>query len=309
MAPPIPAVAPAAAPAAAAYPPPAGAPGRPLAPADWQRSLPAPFNAIPAAVVVVCALMAFAGVLVLWPVLAALPETLELLGQGGLAFQIGLLVLTLWVVLGLFGAALLVLAWRLAHADRVARALTYVLCATLGLSILFGDEQSGQLTLVMLACFGTLAALGLAPNVRGFFTGGDAPQSGQPVALVVARTLVAVWAACITLVGATFLPLGGLGAKFVLVGIAMLALGIGAFYLNGRLAERDRRARVIISWGALLYGVLTLIIGRRDPGMLIPLGIVVGVTWNLWLPREAKVHFGDPVPALDSEAPVTAKVQ
>jgi hypothetical protein len=300
---------PAAAPAAAAFPPPAGAPGRPPAPADWQRSLPAPFNAIPVAVVVVCALMAFAGLLVLWPVVAALPDTIELLGQGGLAFQIGLLVLTLWVVLGLFGAALLVLAWRLAHADRVARGLTYVLCADLGLSILFGDEQNGQLTLVMLACFGTIAALGVAPHVRAFFTGGEAPQSGQPVALVVARTLVAVWAACITLVGAMFLPLSGLGTKFVLVGIAMLALGIGAFYLNGRLAERDRSARVIISWGAVLYGVLTLIIGRRDPGMLIPLGIVVGVTWNLWVPREAKVHFGDPVPPVAGEAPVPAKVQ
>jgi hypothetical protein len=267
-------------------------PPPPASPAPWQSSLPAPFNTVPVEVVLIAALMAFAGVLVLWPTLKALPDVFNLLGSGnGLGFQFGLLLFTVWIVLALFGTSLLVLAWRLGHADRVARGLSYCLCGSIGAAILLGDQQGTQLVLVMLACFGAIAVLALVPRVQQFYAGGQAPQGDQPTSVVIARTLVAVWASCMTLVGAMFLPLGGLGSKFVLVGLVMLALGIGAFYANKRVGRGDQAARKVVTVGAALYALLTLIVGRSDPGLLIPLGIAVGIVWNLWRPEDARRYF------------------
>src|SRR4051812_45972498 len=105
------------------------APAPAVAPAQlsWQQQLPGPFSSIPPELLLVCGLMAAAGGLTLWPVIRVLPDIVTLVGAGGFETDLGLLLLTVWVVLGLFGSACLLLAWRLAHADRVARGLAYVL--------------------------------------------------------------------------------------------------------------------------------------------------------------------------------------
>src|SRR5581483_48045 len=215
-------------PATAAFCPGCGASVTPL---QSQRSMPAT-NAVPAPrahgvqpatapprvamlsgavapteLLLVCAVMAIAGALVMWPVLDALPDTIRLFGDGALGRDLGLLLLLVWTMMGAFAAACVVLAWRLLHADRVARGLTYVLAGGLGLSILLGNEKGTQLDLVMVACFGIVAVLAFAPRVQAFFTGPNARQYDQPTSVVIARTLVAVWASAILLIGLVFLPL------------------------------------------------------------------------------------------------------
>lgn len=63
--------------------------------------------------------MAVAGGLTPWPVIRVLPDVVRLFGyDDSFARDFGLLLLAVWVVLGLFGCACLLLAWRLAHADQ-----------------------------------------------------------------------------------------------------------------------------------------------------------------------------------------------
>jgi hypothetical protein len=245
----------------------------------------------PAEVLAVCALMALGGVLTLWPALKAMPDLLDALGAGGFVSQLALLLLAFWLLLAFFGTACLVLAWRLAQADRVARGLTYVLVGGLAASIIVGDQHTTGLMLVVVACAVAVALLALGPGAQQFFAGANAPQGGQPVGLVVARTLVATWAGCIGVVGLMFLPLGGLGGKFVVVGILFIAVAAVALWLNGYLSEGDWNARRIISAGAGVYLVLLLILGQRSPGLILPLALSVGVIWNLWAPLEVQDFF------------------
>ena len=176
-------------------------------------------------------------------------------------------------------------------ADRVARGLTYVLLGGLAGSILIGNEHTTGLTLVVVACVIAIAVLALAPGVQQFFAGAGAPQGGQPVGLVVARTLVSTWASCIGVVGLMLLPLGGLGGKFVTVGLLFIVIAGVAFYLNGYLADGDLTARRIVSAGAGVYLVLLLVLGQRSPGLILPLALIVGVVWNLWAPLEVQDYF------------------
>ena len=139
-------------------PAPAPAPAAPDLWADWQRSLPGPFNSVPPELVVVCALMAAAGGLLLVQAVLVLPDLFELLGMGSLGVQFGLLLLAVWAMLALFGGGAIYLAWRLGHGDRVARGLAYVVLGGLAGSLLVGDDHGTALVLVMLACTAALAA-------------------------------------------------------------------------------------------------------------------------------------------------------
>jgi len=236
--------------------------------------------------------MTLAGLLILWPVLKSMPDTFKLLGLGGQAFAFGLLFFMVWLMLGLFGLTCLLLAWRLALADRVARGISYVLLGAIAATLLIGNAHDTQLTLVLLACLGAIGILWLSPNVRAFFVGAGAPDGSQPVPVVVARTLIAVWGGCLCFEGVLFLPLAALGAAYVPVGLLMIALGVGAFIVNGRLARGDDTARWIASGGAAVNLILLLILGRSDPAILIPLALSAGVAWNLWVPGESQGFFG-----------------
>jgi hypothetical protein len=223
--------------------------------------------------------------------LRPLPDIMRGLTAGGIALQFTLLIFAFLLVVGLFGAALLLVSWRLAHADRVARGLTYVLLGGVAASILVGDDKRTTLVIVMLVCAAAIAVLALSPAVEAFLRGSAAPQGGQPTGLVTARTLVAAWAACCALVGFMLLPIGGLGAKFVLVGLALIALAGAAFWLNGRLAEGVSSARLVVTGGGVVYVVLMLVLGDRSPGAVLPLALVVGILWNLWIPDDTRRYF------------------
>jgi hypothetical protein len=207
---------------------------------DWQTSLPAPFNAVPLELLAVGALMTIAGLLTLYPAIRILPDMVELLGQSGFARQIGLLLLTVWAILALVGVALIFLAWKMVHGDRVARGLSYVLLGGLGGAILIGDEQTTELVLGMLACFGALAVLALAPSLREFFGGAPVVGDEQPAAVVQARMLVAIWAATMIFVGVMFLALDDLDGKFLPIGVLLIVLGAATWYVNGPGEGRPR---------------------------------------------------------------------
>jgi hypothetical protein len=230
-----------------------------------------------------------AGLLVLWPAVKILPDLLDLLSSGG--FQFGLFLLAVWLLFAFFGGSCLYLAFRLTRADRVARGLSYVLMGGLALAILIGNEHTAGLTITMLLAAASVAVLALTPGPRAFFASGK--QGEHPDGLVIARTLIAVWAVIMLAVGLVFLPLGGLGAKYVIVGLFFIGLGGGAFFLSSRLAQGDQTARIIVSAGAGIYLILLLILGDRDPGLLLPLAMVVGIGAYLWIPQDVQRFFNE----------------
>lgn len=282
--------------------------------AVWQDALPGPYSRIPVELLAVCALLAFAGAFVLWPVGKVLPDLLAGLNDGEFIRDLALLLLAVWVVLAMFAIGCLILSWRLAHADRVGRGLTYVTAGALGFSILIGNDHSTQLVLTMVACFGSIAVLALAPRVREFFVGPNTRQYVQPAPIVTARILLAVWALTLLFIGAMFVPLGAIADKYVTAGAMFLVIGIAAFVLNKRLEAGDPVARLLLSLAAVAYVVLLLVVGRRDPGLILPLSVSLGSLFFLWFPAESREYFAEgarrhPLPSWMTAQPVVAPPQ
>jgi hypothetical protein len=230
------------------------------------------------------------------PAIRILPDMVELLGQSGFARQIGLLLLTVWAILALVGVALIFLAWKMVHGDRVARGLSYVLLGGLGGAILIGDEQPTELVLGMLACFVALAVLALAPSLREFFGGAPVVGGEQPAPVVQARMLVAIWAATMIFVGVMFLALDDLDRKFLPIGVLLVVLGAATWYVNGRLAKGEPAARTLISAAASAYLILLLILGEGHPGLILPLALAAGAVVHLWTGGEVQQHFSATAP-------------
>ncbi|MCW2994163.1 MAG: hypothetical protein JWQ18_1658 [Conexibacter sp.] len=244
---------------------------------------------VPREILVIAGLLAAGGAILLFEALRVLPDVFDVFKLGSLGRALGLLILDLVAFVGAFGAAALVLAWRLLLADRVARGLTYVLSGGTAAAILLGNQHSTGYVLVMLANLAAVAILALTPRVDAFFAAG--PASEQPVGVVVARTLLVAWAFCIAITGLIFLPVGTLGTRFVVVGLLLLALGAGAFSLNGGLARGEPTARLIVSIGAAAAAVLTLVVGHSNTGTLLPIALAVGLVASLWGPEDCRTHF------------------
>ena len=272
--------------------PPPGGPPRTSAPADWQASLPAPFRALPVDLLAACALMAVAGLFTLWPVLDILPDMLDLLTSSeSFSRSLGLLALALWLVLAFVVAACFLLAWRIAHADRLARGLTYVVLGGFAASVLIGNVHTTGMTIAMLASAAAVAVLALAPGPRAFFAAGE--QGGHPEGLVVARTLLTAWSAILIVVGLLFLPIGSLADRYVVVGVLFILLGGAAILLNRRLAEGDPLARIAVSASAVVYLVLLFVLEERNASLLLPLAMAVGIAVYLWLPADVQRYFAN----------------
>lgn len=270
-----------------------------------QTSLPGRFSQIPLELLAVCALMALAGLLLLWPAVQVLPAGFQALGAGGLGTALGLLVLELALMLLALGAGLLVLAVRLTNGDRVARGLSYVLLGGFSLSTLIGNDHSAGLIIVTLLCLLCLAILAGAPAVRTFFTGPGAPHAGEGISVTVARTLLAVFACSAILLGTAFLPAGALGAQWVLGGVILILIGAGVFVLSSRLARGVPAARVIVTGLMAVYAVLDLITSGRDTASILPLCLAAAIVGLLWLPPDAREHFSaSPAPAPAFAGPV-----
>jgi hypothetical protein len=256
-----------------------------------QRKLPAHLPSIPLELLAVCGLMALSGILLLWPGLSLLSDGFPVLGDGSFGLALGLLVIDIGALILALAAALLLLAWRLSLGDRVARGLSYVLLGAIVFSSLVGGTQPVGLIIVMLFSIAALIILAAAPNVRQFFTGAAAPDGGQPVSVVIARTLLTWFAVAAIFLGVTFLPMGVLGGKMVLAGVIFLGVGAGVIAVSSRLARGEPMARLIVTGLMALYALLALIGGGRNTGTLLELCIAAGIACLLWLPQDAKAFF------------------
>ena len=259
-----------------------------------QRQLPAGLAHLPVELLAVCALMTLAGVLLLWPALQVLPDAFRLLGYGSLGRAFGLLALDLALVVLTLGVSLLLLAWRLTQADRVARGLAYILLGGYSFAVLIGNDHSAGLIVTMLLCLAAMAILAGAPNVRAFFTGPNAAHAQEAVSVTVVRTLFAVFAWMMLLFGVSYLPAGALGGRFVVVGLFLIATGAGLFTLNRHLARGEPAARVTATGLMAAYSLLVLIAGGRATATLLGLAFAAAAVGLLWLPSDAQQHFGRP---------------
>jgi hypothetical protein len=260
---------------------------------DWQTNLPGPFSSVPSELVLICGLMAIAGAFLLWPVIDLLHAGFGIIGEGTFGRDFGLLLVISGAILLFFSVSAFVLAWRMAHADRVARALSYVLLGGLGASILFGTGKDWQLVLVMLASIGAVVVLALAPRVRAFFTGPNAMQYDRPSSIVTVQALLYAWAGLIGLNGVIYLLLSDLASKFVVVGVFFLVLAAAACHLGRQLSAGAPLVRLLVTVGGLVYGVLLLVAGQGSIGLLVPLSGVVGAVAFLWLPQDARTFFAE----------------
>lgn len=255
-----------------------------MAVGDRLRRLPIEMQAV-------CAAMALAGVLLAGVTLSGLKPAWQLLTSGSPFWVLGLVLLSGLVVVAASAVAMLVLAWRMVHGDRVARALSYILLGAVVATLLAAGDFRPLVVLVILGSAAALGVLALSPNVNVFFR--TYPHRGdEPVAVVVARTLVAAWAALILLSGLVFLPLGTLDGKLVLIGLVLIGLAAGAFTLNARLARGDARARTLATVAAGIYVVLLLAADQWQAANVLPLSITAGVVAFLWVPAESKAYFG-----------------
>lgn len=246
---------------------------------------------LPATLLVVCALMGLAGLLLLGVTLAAVPPAWNLLTAGGDFALFGLAVVSALVVVCGVAAGLLLLAWRMIQGDRVARGLSYVLLAAVVASVLFGQDYRPLPVLVLLGSLAAAGLLAFAPNVNAFFQ--EYPLRGdEAVSVVVARTLIAWWAFAVLLIGASLLPLAGVDRGSALLGLLLIGLGAGAFVVNGGVARGDPRARVVATAAAGVYAVVPFLTGQWRSAA-VPVVLAIGVVAFLWVPEEAKSHFGE----------------
>jgi hypothetical protein len=244
---------------------------------------------VPPEILVIAGLLAAGGLLLVIEALRLVPSIFDLLRFGSLGRALGLLLLDLVGFVGAFGVAGMLLAWRLALADRVARGLTYVVAGGTAAAILLGNEHSTAYVLVMLANLAAVAILALTPRVDAFFA--QSPEGDQPTGVVVARTLLVAWAFCAGLTGLSFLPAGALGARFVLVGLLLIALAAGAFWLNAGVGRGEPAARNVATLGAGAATFLTLIAGHSNTGTLLPIALAVGLITSLWAPADCREFF------------------
>jgi len=256
----------------------------------WRQNLPARLRPAPPELLLVSALMASAGGFLLIVVLPTVPDFFRLLGAGGLALDFGLLIAIPLIVLGAIAVAFLLLAWRIAHADRVARGLSYVLLGSFAAAILISNDHAGWLILTLLASIGAIAILAWSPNVRRYFLehGKDA---AQPTPVVIARTLIAWWASALLLVGVILLPLGRLGGKFAAAGLLEIGVAITAFIVNRRLAAADVVARKVITSLPVVVLIADVVLSSRSIAQVGTLAIAVGIVMFLWLPATSKEFF------------------
>lgn len=249
---------------------------------QWALGLPTELWAVIGCLVV-------AGVLVAFPALQALPDTLKLVSAGSEFLGFGLLALVLLITLMFLGAACIGLAVLLYRGDPVGRFLSIVSATSLavGLALADGREQYG--TLIMLASLAIVAVLWLAPNVRRYFS--EQPSQPQPAPIVAARAIVVVLAGILGLNGLTFLPIGSLEVKVRLIGLLLVAIAVWSYKLSVRLGTGDPTVRAIVSVLMGGYVVAILLAGRRDPALLVPLGLSLAVVGLLWIPSDSERHF------------------
>ena len=227
--------------------------------------------------------------------------------------------------LGLVGTVWFALAgWFVALGSRPARAFVLV-GAAIGLAALLNGLLVPTLASAALLVIAAAVVLVVVPDARAWFAGPYARPVRSPVSLLVARTAVisaAILAAMGTLVSGVLGLIAVVGGLAAAAGAARSELGsalggllgvIGGFALvlalllgglagllvwaTTALGRRSRAARVVVTVlaGLVALGWLLALDATTLPGLVLA-AVVVGA---LWVPDDARHHFGDaPLPAV-----------
>jgi hypothetical protein len=241
---------------------------------------------------VVIAAFAIPGAWVMFETVKALPDAIKLIGAQFFGFRLGLALTMILVLVGLLGAAMLAIAWKLYNRDRVGRGLAYAFGGTIVISVVFSSSTtSAEVWATILSIVG-IAILAFAPRVRAIFDQ-SAALDGVPTSVVVSRTLIAVFCALAVVVAVIYILLASISSKYVVAAVIAFAAAGAAVHWSKHLNNADRNARLFLSIGGGVVAVLLVIIGRSTAGLLFPLGLIVSAIGCLWLPNDARAFFGD----------------
>ena len=247
-------------------------------------------RSVPVRLWLVAGLLTATGLLALWPVGLGVDSGLRLIFQGGdsLFTYLGVFTLVIAAEIALLGAACIGLAVLLVHADRVGRALTIAFTLSIAGMILFSSDHGIAWIVLLLACAASAGIVAFDPVVKAHFS----TTSDETGMVVAARALLVFLGACLVLVGTSYLPLIDFEGKFGVIGVVMIGLGVLCYWLNKRLALADNNARIATTVVMAIFGVLSLIAGRRDAAVLIPVGLAASVITMLWAPLSTREFFG-----------------
>ncbi len=270
-------------------PPPQAVPSWVRVRASWNLSPGTPSP--PAQLWVVIATMGLIGVVsVGWSIYWA-SKALDLFSLGHLGVAVGVFILGVLAVPLSFGLGCTYLARRLQAADRVARVLTVVLCLSAAAAFILSGARDLTLVLVALVCIGVVVMLLADPATKSHFTGPHAIYGSEPSPVVASRVLMVIVGCCMFLVGVMLIPLSEIDGTLVIYGLLEIGLAGMVFWLSRRLSRGDPAARVFVTCLALLYALLSIVVGHGEPGVILPVGLALGTVGLLWLPRSSRIYF------------------
>jgi hypothetical protein len=258
------------------------------------------WSGLPAEFWAVVAIFAVVGARMLGQALGSLPDVIDLFADHP---RFGLLVLVVVVIRGVVGGALMAVAWLIYRRDRIARPLAYVVTGVVVSMFMFSDEHVFALLLSALATAAAGAALHLLPAVDEALASSPGPPAQRPAWIGVAQVSLVVWVALLVLAGIVNL-LAGAGARYATVGCLLGATAVGAALSYRPLGRGRRTARLAVT-GVALAAVVLLLMSARGDGLAPVLGLAVALTCAVWLPREARCHFGA-VPPAPRDGPTSA---
>lgn len=253
---------------------------------------------LPTELWLVIAAFALPGAWILFEIVKVLPDSIKAIGAQFYGFRLGLAATLILVMVGLFGAAMVAIAWKLYHRDRVGRGLAYAFAGTIIISVLFSDSRTSWETWAMIFSIAGVAILAFSPRVRLVFNQ-SAQLDGAPTSVVVSRTGIAIFSAIAILVAIIYLLLATVSGKYVVAALVAGGAAIAALRWSKRLTAADRDARRDLSIGGAAVAILLIVTGQSTTGLLLPLGLIVSAIACLWLPNDARAFFGD--------APITTR--
>lgn len=240
----------------------------------------------------VIAAFAIPGAWVVFETVKALPDAIKFIGAEFFGFRLGLALTMILLLVGLLGAAMLAIAWKLYNRDRVGRGLAFAFGGTIVVSVVLSSSPSSAEIWAMILSIVGIAILAFAPRVRALFDA-SATLDGVPTSVVVSRTLIALFSALAVIVAVIYILLASVSSKYVVAAVVAVAAAGAATRWSKRLSNAERDARLFLSIGGGAIAILLLIIGRSTAGLLFPLGLIVSSIGCLWLPNDARVFFGD----------------
>lgn len=235
---------------------------------------------------------ALPGAWIAFNMLKALPDALRALGSQFYGFRIGLAFTLIIVLIGLVGVGMLIIAWRLYQRDRVGRGLAYVVAGTIVVSVAGSGGGGAANTVALLCSVAGICILAFSPRVSELFDESTIPGAA-PTSVIVSRVAIAIFSAIGALTSLTYLLLGSVSGKYVLVAVLIAAGAVLASTRSGRLMQADRTARQQLTIGGAALFILMIALGQSAIGLLVPLGLIAATLAALWLPNDARGFFGD----------------